>query len=66
MVLPEELSLPDQADLFHHADVIGGFAGSAMFTSMLARPKHLILVTPETYGASNEYMIRAVRGHGST
>ena len=64
VVLPEELPLPDQAALFDHADVIGGFAGSGMFTSMFSpRPKHLILVTPETYGASNEYMISAVRGH---
>lgn len=64
VVLPEELSLPDQAALFEHADVIGGFAGSGLFTSMFTdRPKHLILVTPDTYGPSNEYMISAVRGH---
>ncbi len=64
IILPEELQLPDQAALFEHADVIGGFAGSGMFTSMFSdRPKHLILVTPDTYGPSNEYMISAVRGH---
>jgi capsular polysaccharide biosynthesis protein len=64
VVLPEELTLPDQAALFDHADVIGGFAGSGMFTSMFTdRPKHLIMVTPDTYGPSNESMISAVRGH---
>lgn len=64
VVLPEELPLPDQAALFEHADVIGGFAGSGMLTSMFTdRPQHLILVTPDTYGPSNEYMISAVRGH---
>lgn len=64
VVLPEDLPLPDQAALFEHADVIGGFAGSGMFTSMFSqRPKHLILVSPDSYGPSNEYMISAVRGH---
>jgi capsular polysaccharide biosynthesis protein len=64
VVLPEKLSLPDQAELFHQADVIAGFAGSAMFTTLFSdRPKHLILVSPDTYGPSNEYMISAVRGH---
>lgn len=64
MVFPEDLPLPDQAALFEHADVIGGFAGSGMFTSMFStRPQHLILVTPDTYGPSNEYLISAVRGH---
>jgi capsular polysaccharide biosynthesis protein len=64
VVFPEDLPLPDQAALFEHADVIGGFAGSGMFTSMFStRPQHLILVTPDTYGPSNEYLISAVRGH---
>jgi capsular polysaccharide biosynthesis protein len=64
VVLPEDLPLADQVALFERADVIGGFAGSGMFTSMFSgRPKHLILVAPDTYGPSNEYMISAVRGH---
>lgn len=64
VILPEDLPLPDQVALFDQAEVIGGFAGSGMFTSMFSdRPKHLILVTPDTYGPSNEYMIGAVRGH---
>ena len=64
VVLPEKLPLPDQVELFHRADVIAGFAGSAMFTTLFSdRPKHLILVSPDTYGPSNEYMISAVRGH---
>jgi capsular polysaccharide biosynthesis protein len=64
VVLPEKLPLPDQVELFHRADVVAGFAGSGMFTTMFAdRPQHLILVSPDTYGPSNEYMISAVRGH---
>jgi capsular polysaccharide biosynthesis protein len=64
VVLPERLPLPDQVELFHRADVVAGFAGSAMFTTLFSdRPKHLILVSPDTYGPSNEYMISAVRGN---
>ena len=64
VVFPEDLPLPDQAMLFHRAEVIGGFAGSGMFTVLFSdRPKHLVVVTPDTYGPSNEYMISSVRGH---
>jgi capsular polysaccharide biosynthesis protein len=64
VVLPEQLPLPDQVQLFHRADVVAGFAGSGMFTTLFSnRPKHLILVGADTYGPSNEYMISAVRGH---
>ena len=64
IVFPEDLPLPDQVAMFHAADVIAGFAGSAMFTTLFTdRPKHLILVAPDTYRPRNEYMIAAVRGH---
>ena len=64
VVFPEELPLPDQVAMFHQADVIAGYAGSALFTTLFSdRPKHLIVITPDTYGPSNEYMISAVRGH---
>ena len=64
VVFPEELPLPDQVQLFHCADVVAGFAGSGMFTTLFSnRPKHLILLRPDTYRAGNEYMIAAVRGH---
>jgi capsular polysaccharide biosynthesis protein len=64
VVLPETLPLPDQVELFHRAEVIAGFAGSGMFTTLFSdRPKHLVLISPDTYGPSNEYMISAVRGH---
>jgi capsular polysaccharide biosynthesis protein len=64
VVFPEEHPLPEQVALFHHADVIAGFAGSGLFTVMFtSRPKHLVTVVPDTYGPSNEYLIAAVRGH---
>jgi capsular polysaccharide biosynthesis protein len=64
VVRPEQLPLPDQVELFQRADVVAGFAGSGMFTTMFStHPQHLILVSPDTSGPSNEYMISAVRGH---
>ncbi len=64
IVFPEEHPLPDQVEMFHQAEVVAGFAGSAMFTTMFSdRPKHVVLVSPDTYRPSNEYMIGSVRGH---
>jgi capsular polysaccharide biosynthesis protein len=64
VVFPEEMPVPDQVKLFHDADVVAGFAGSATFTVLFSdRPKHLVLISSVNYRAANEYMIAAVRGH---
>jgi capsular polysaccharide biosynthesis protein len=64
IVFPEDLPLPDQVEMYHQADVVAGFAGSGMFTTLLSdRPKHVIVLRSDTYAARNEYMIAAVRGH---
>ena len=64
VVFPEEYSLPEQAALFHEAEVVAGFAGSALFNVMFTdRRKHLISVASETYTPRNEYLISALRGH---
>lgn len=64
VVFPEELPLPDQVAMFHDAEVVAGFAGSGMFTTLFSdRAKRVVLVSPDTYGPSNEHMIGAVRGH---
>jgi capsular polysaccharide biosynthesis protein len=64
VVSPEELTLTEQAWMFHEAEVVAGFAGSALFNVLLTdRPKHLVMVSSDTYGPSNEYMIAALRGH---
>lgn len=64
VVYPEDHSLADQARLFRHADVVAGFAGSAMFSLLLrSRPTRAILVTAAHYSAQNEYLIASVRGH---
>lgn len=64
IVYPEDYSLAEQARMFREAEVIGGYAGSGLFNLMLAdEPKHLIMVSSESYTAENEWMIAAARGH---
>lgn len=64
VLYPEDHPLADQVAMVDRAEVVAGFAGSGMFTTMFAtRPTRVVLVAPETYRPSNEYMIAAVRGH---
>lgn len=64
VVFPEDFPLPEQAAMFHEAEVVAGFAGSALFNVMFTdRPKHVIAVASETYTPRNEYLISALRGH---
>jgi capsular polysaccharide biosynthesis protein len=64
IVYPEDYPLAEQARLFREADVIAGYAGSGMFTSMFSGgPKHVILVQSESYTAMNEVLICASMGH---
>lgn len=64
VVFPEEHSVPEQTALFRAADVVAGFAGSAMFTlAFCEQPKKGIILSPEAYTARNEFFIAAARGH---
>ncbi|MGN6132002.1 MAG: glycosyltransferase family 61 protein, partial [Nocardioidaceae bacterium] len=64
VLYPEDYPLADQARLFRRAEVVAGFAGSAMFSLLLrSEPTRAILVTAAHYSAQNEYLISAVRGH---
>jgi len=64
VVFPEDYDLSDQVTLFRGAEVIGGFAGSGMFTMCFApTPKRLVTVGSERYVARNEYLIASVLGH---
>ncbi len=64
VVFPEDHPLPEQVRLVRDADVVAGFAGSGMFQIAFAGgPKHVILVSSESYTASNEYLISSVVGH---
>ena len=64
VVYPEELPFVEQVRMFREAEVIGGFAGSALFTtSFCPSPRRVIVLGPRSYLARNEYMICAVAGH---
>ncbi|HET7386185.1 MAG TPA: glycosyltransferase 61 family protein [Nocardioidaceae bacterium] len=64
VVHPEDYPLAEQAAMFRHADVIGGYAGSALFNTCLSvNPKHVVMVSSESYHAQNEYMVASVLKH---
>lgn len=64
VIYPEDYPLPEQARIFREATVIAGFAGSALFSTMFCdTPKHVVMVSSESYTAMNEQVIAAVRGH---
>ncbi len=64
IVAPEDSPLPDQVARIRAAEVVAGFAGSAMFhIALAARPQHVIVITHEGYPAHNEYQLAALLGH---
>jgi len=64
IVFPETLPFSSQVALFQRADVVAGYAGSALFTlSLCPEPKRVLMLSSEAYTAKNEYLIAAVAGH---
>jgi capsular polysaccharide biosynthesis protein len=64
IVFPEDHSLADQVAMFRTAEVIAGFAGSALFNiAFCETPCTVLMITPESYTARNEYLFASVRGH---
>ncbi|HET9826903.1 MAG TPA: glycosyltransferase 61 family protein [Nocardioidaceae bacterium] len=64
VVRPETLPLAEQATMFRQADVVAGFAGSALLNLVFTvSPKRVIVLSPESYTARNEYLICSVHGH---
>jgi capsular polysaccharide biosynthesis protein len=64
VVHPEDFPLPVQARMFTDAEVVAGYAGSAMFNLVFCqRPTRVILVSSESYTAKNEYLVASVLGH---
>ena len=64
ILYPEDLPFASQVALFQQADVVAGYAGSALFTlCFCAHPKRVIMVSPDSYPANNEFLIAAVLGH---
>ncbi|NYE75601.1 glycosyltransferase family 61 protein [Microlunatus parietis] len=64
IVYPEDYDVAEQATIFDSAELIAGFAGSAMFSLIFcAEPKRVILISSESYTARNEYMMAFAMGH---
>lgn len=64
IVFPEHLPFATQVAMFQNAEVVAGYAGSALFTlAFCAQPKRVLMISPESYTANNEYLIAAVLGH---
>ena len=43
--------------------MVAGYAGSALFNLLCPEPKRVVMVSSESYTASNEYMMASVLGH---
>jgi capsular polysaccharide biosynthesis protein len=63
IVYPEDHSMADQAALFREAEVVAGYAGSAMFSLLYSPPKRVVLVSSRLYHIRNEHLIASVAGH---
>lgn len=64
ILYPEEYPIPEQAAMFRNAEVVAGYAGSALFNVCYAPdPTRIVMITSESYTASNEYMMASVLGH---
>jgi capsular polysaccharide biosynthesis protein len=64
VVYPEDLPFVEQARMFREADVIAGFAGSALLSLVFSRRgKHVIVLSTESYAVRNEHLICSVLGH---
>jgi capsular polysaccharide biosynthesis protein len=64
VVYPEDHPLADQVAMVRAAGAVGGFGGSGMFhIGFAGGPKHVVLVTSETYPCHNEYLMSALLGH---
>lgn len=64
VVFTEDLDLAQQARLFRNAEVVAGYAGSAMFNMVFCpRPTQVVVISSESYTARNEYLISAAVGH---
>jgi len=64
VVYPEDYTLSEQVRMFREATVVAGFAGSGLFhLAFCEAPKQVVMISSESYTATNEYMISSVIGH---
>lgn len=67
IVRPETLPIGEQVAMFRAADVVAGYAGSALFTTaMCPEPTRMITLSHTAYTGRNEYGIASVWGHRLT
>jgi capsular polysaccharide biosynthesis protein len=62
VLYPEDYDFADQVTMFTNAEVIAGYAGSSLFNMMFAPEKTVIVICPEMYTATNEYLMASVTG----
>lgn len=63
IVFPEQFCIAEQAAIFSQAKIIGGWAGSGMFSMMFSPDARVILVSSDSYDAHNEELFAAVNGN---
>ncbi|HEY5848417.1 MAG TPA: glycosyltransferase family 61 protein [Microlunatus sp.] len=63
VLYPEQYSLTEQATIFGTAEVVAGFAGSALLNTMFSTDlKSLIVLGHHGYTARNEYLVASLLG----
>lgn len=64
VIYPEDYPLPEQSQIFRRAEVVSGFAGSGLFSlAFCSSPKRVVMISSDSYTATNEYLIASVLGH---
>jgi capsular polysaccharide biosynthesis protein len=67
VIRPEEYPIGEQVAMFRAAEVVAGYAGSALFTlAMCPEPTRVIALSHTAYTGRNEYGISSVWGHRLT
>ncbi len=62
IVYPEDLPFPEQVALLRSAEIVAGFAGSGLFTTMFSEVRRRVVIASSSYTANNEYLIAALQG----
>lgn len=64
VVFTEDYTMAEQAALFRGAEMVAGYAGSALFNLAFAtHPIRVVLISSESYTAQNEFLIASALGH---
>lgn len=64
VVFTEDYTMAEQAALFRGAEIVAGYAGSALFNLIFTtQPIRVVLISSESYTAQNEFLISSALGH---